>query len=275
MDWRSLVLAACIGGLPFSASLVLVPNVRVSVEQPSTQLSEKQLQHLAQLMTVKVLSGDFLGSGILIHRQGPIYLVLTNAHVLRSGKPPYQIQTPDGRLYGVELSTKGDRARSSYFHGNDLALLQFQSPDATYTVGTLGSALDLNVGNEVFAAGFQFNPEKAKDIEFVFKTGKVSLILEKALEGGYRIGYTNDIQKGMSGGPLLNDAGEVIAINGMHSEPLWGNPYIYQDGTQPQPFLRQQMRQYSWGIPIDTFVQLVSLLFRATDSDIIIMASER
>lgn len=26
------------------------------------------------------------------------------------------------------------------------------------------------------------------------------MLLEKALEGGYQIGYTNDIEKGMSGG---------------------------------------------------------------------------
>ncbi|QEI44135.1 hypothetical protein BMF77_04766 [Dolichospermum sp. UHCC 0315A] len=35
-----------------------------------------------------------------------------------------------------------------------------------------------------------------------------SIVLEKALERGYQIGYTNKLEKGMSGGPLLNENGQ-------------------------------------------------------------------
>lgn len=258
------MLVACIGGLSISAP-ALPPNVRVSVEQPSTQRSGKQLQQLAESITVKVLSRGFLGSGILILRQGSVCTVLTNAHVLRSGDPPYQIQTPDGRVYAADLPKDVETKHAKSLEGNDLALLQFSSPDATYPVASLGSTSTLSVGNEVFAAGFPFDAEGTRDTGFVFKTGQISLVLDKALEGGYRIGYTNDIEKGMSGGPLLNRAGEVVAINGMHAEPLWGEPYVYQDGTDPEPPLRKQISRYSWGIPIETFVQLVPPSFTATD----------
>ena len=61
MDWRLLVQAVCIGSLAISSSVVLVPNVRVSSEQSSTQRSAKHLQHLAQSMTVKVLSKEAWG----------------------------------------------------------------------------------------------------------------------------------------------------------------------------------------------------------------------
>ncbi|MDF5720333.1 MAG: serine protease [Rhizonema sp. PD37] len=257
MDWRKIVLVACIGCLSIS-SAVSAPLLKVSVKHPSTQHSPEQLQHLAKLIAVKVLSKNFLGTGILIHKQGSVYTVLTNAHVLRSGHAPYQIQTPDGRIYTAELPGKSDRSGRSYFNGNDLALLQFHSPDISYTVASFGSASTLNVGNEVFAAGFPFDPEENQDKGFVFKAGQVSLMLKKALEGGYQIGYTNDIQKGMSGGPLLNHAGEVVAINGMHAEPLWGDPYVYQDGTEPEQLIKKQMSQYSWGIPIETFVKMRS-----------------
>jgi serine protease DegQ len=252
MDWRLLMLIACTGGLSISPP-VLVPNVKVSVERPATQDSTKQMQQLAQSITVKILSKGFLGSGILIQRKGLVYTVLTNAHVLRAGEKPYQIQTPDGRIYAVDLPKY---AKS--LQGNDLAVLQFRSPNAKYAVASLGSASTLIKGNKVFAAGFPLDAEGNRDKGFVFRTGQVSLMLDKALEGGYQIGYTNDIQKGMSGGPLLNSVGEVVAINGMHAEPLWGDPYIYQDGTQPEPTLRNQLSKYSWGIPIETFVHLVS-----------------
>ncbi len=260
IDWRFMMLIACIGSLsvsPLGSKL----NSGILNAQSSTQKSTQQLQQLAKSITVKVLSKDFLGSGILIQRNGSVYQVLTNAHVLRSGNPPYQIQTPDGQIYEANLSKKSHRSLISYFKGNDLAILQFRSPKMSYEVASLGHTSTLSVGNEVFAAGFPFDSQGIKDTGFVFRQGRVSLVLNKALEGGYRIGYTNDIVKGMSGGPLLNRAGRLVAINGKHAEPLWGSPYVYQDGTQPEPLLLKQMSKYSWGIPIEVFIQMVSPSF--------------
>lgn len=261
-----MMLITCIGSLSISP-LGSKPNVKVLDAQNLTQDSAKQVQQLAELIAVKVLSKDFLGSGILIQRKGSVYQVLTNAHVLRSGNPPYQIQTPDGRIYEANLSKISDRSVPSYFNGNDLAVLQFRSPKINYQVASLGHASTLSVGNEVFAAGFPFDSQGIQDTGFVFRKGKVSLVLDKALEGGYRIGYTNDIVKGMSGGPLLNRAGQVVAINGRHAEPLWGEPYLYQDGTQPEPPLLKQMSKYSWGIPIEEFMQMGSPSFTNNYSD--------
>ncbi|MFN6527969.1 serine protease [Nostoc sp. ChiSLP03a] len=266
MDWRLMMLITCIGSLSISL-LGSKPNVKVLDAQNLTQDSAKQVQQLAELIAVKVLSKDFLGSGILIQRKGSVYQVLTNAHVLRSGNPPYQIQTPDGRIYEADLSKMSDLSVPSYSNGNDLAVLQFRSPKINYQVASLGHASTLSVGNEVFAAGFPFDSQGIQDTGFVFRKGKVSLVLDKALEGGYRIGYTNDIVKGMSGGPLLNRVGQVVAINGRHAEPLWGEPYLYQDGTQPEPPLLKQMSKYSWGIPIEEFMQMGSPSFTNNYSD--------
>jgi S1-C subfamily serine protease len=108
----------------------------------------------------------------------------------------------------------------------------------------------------VIAAGFPFNGDRSDDRGFKFTTGIVSLIAPKSLEDGYQIGYTNQIEKGMSGGPVLNLQGEVVAINGMHAYPLWGDPYIYQDGEKPSRSLHDIMVCSSWGIPINTFLQL-------------------
>lgn len=261
-----MMLIACIGSLSISP-LGSKPNIGVVDTQSLTRHSAKQVQQLAESITVKVLSKDFLGSGILIQKNGSVYQVLTNAHVLRSGNPPYQIQTPDGLIYAADLSKMSDRSILSYFKGNDLAVLEFRSPKINYTVASLGHGSTLSVGNEVFASGFPFDSQGIQDTGFVFRQGQVSLVLDKALEGGYRIGYTNDIVKGMSGGPLLNRAGQVVAINGRHAEPLWGEPYVYQDGTQPELPLLKQMSKYSWGIPIEEFMQMASPSFKNNYSD--------
>ncbi len=260
MDWRLVMMVAFIGGSSIAKPISTYPSVKVAVEQPSTKLGAKQIRSLARAIAVKILGkgGNFLGSGILINREGSIYTVVTNAHVLTPEDSPYQIQTADGRIFKTHLTKNVKKLPNTSFKGEDLAILQFYNSSKSYRVASLESGKRVNVGSRVFAAGFPFTPEGERDIGFVLKSGRISWVLDKALEGGYRIGYTNDIQKGMSGGPLLNQAGNVVAINGMHANPLWGEPYVYQDGTEPAAKLRKRMTQYSWGIPIETFVKLVN-----------------
>jgi serine protease DegQ len=287
--WRFLILVACMGSLPLALP-AQAPNFQVSasrfVAKTSKQVSTQQLYRKAQVITVKIWSTEVLGSGILIQKQGQVYTVLTNAHVIRAGDPPYRIQAFDGNIYPVAKQTIKSLA------GNDLAILQFTSKKAVYAVASVALSSTLAVNDEVFAAGFPFKytadkpasflnqkpkyfslkavkksvsthsedgKKKAKNssqLKFVFRSGRVSLLLNKALEGGYQIGYTNLIEKGMSGGPLLNRRGELVGINGMHAYPLWGNPYIFQDGSDPEKNLQEQMIRFSWAIPIEIGVQL-------------------
>ncbi|MEG3880173.1 serine protease [Microcoleus sp. herbarium7] len=259
------MLVACLGGfiIPVPAS---APDVSVLVAQQASQPPVKQLEQLAMSIAVKVRSSkDILGSGILIRKQSNVYTVVTNEHVLIGGDPPYSIETPDGKIHpAVKIQTNS-------LKGNDLGLLQFRSDNTDYAIASFGPAP--TVRQQVFAAGFPFaettsNPAtSAFDKEgFVFKTGQISLVLDKPLQRGYRIGYTNDLEKGMSGGPLLNRRGQVVAVNGIHAEPILDTAYVFQDGSQPSASLREQMRRYSWGIPIDTFVQLVRSKLTATES---------
>ena len=222
-------------------------------KQPHTQLSPSQIQSAAGAITVKVLSTDDLGTGILIKKQGEVYTAITNAHVVRAGDPPYRLQTQDGQIYPAWLlHTK--------FKPNDLALLQFRTR-TTYSVALLGSSFNLAEGQDVFAAGYAFADDaqpknkKQKQLKgFAFKSGKITLVLDKALEGGYQVGYTNDIEKGMSGGPLLNRWGEVVGINGKHAYPLWDAPSVFQDGSFACDRLHKLINRTSWAVPIETLV---------------------
>lgn len=246
MNWRLAILLACIASYFFPLPLLAisasigVPNVSASPE-----LSTEQLKQLAKSIAVKVLAGDTWGSGILIERQGHIYTVLTNDHVLTPGYGnSFRIQTPDGRIYTARVSRRGA------FNGNDLGLLLFRSA-VSYRLASLAANSRISVGDRVFAAGF---PVEAEGL--VFTSGQISLILDRALQQGYQIGYTNNIQKGMSGGPVLNLRGEVVAINAMHAYPLWGNPYVFQDGSLPSEEMQQQMIELSWAVPVQTFLEL-------------------
>jgi len=218
--------------------------------QPLTnQLSPEEVQRIARSITVKVISNKTSGSGILVSKKGAtgkkehIYSALTNRHVLMSGEP-YRIETPDGKIHQANV------VKDVNFKGSDLALLQFNSAQ-DYTLAELMSVSTLAVNQQVFAAGFVSDAEK-----LVFTTGEVSLLPDKAFQDGYQIGYTNNVQKGMSGGPILNQRGEVIGINGILANPIWGDPYVFQDGSKPNAIEREKMSSYSWGIAIKTAVAL-------------------
>ncbi|MEA5568150.1 serine protease [Anabaena sp. UHCC 0399] len=261
MIWGSWKAIACIGSL----SMLLSADMSGCAKSASTgsnishisQISLEELRHQAQGITVKVMSTEFLGSGIILRKTDKVYTVLTNAHVLRAGKSPYRIQTVDGRIYPANL-LPGVR-----FGKHDLALLQFQSMNDDYRVAALGYSPV--VGDDVFATGFPFDQEELTAKDFMFTTGKVLLVLQKALDGGYQVGYTNEIAKGMSGGPLLNRRGEVVGINGMHAYPLWDVPSVFIDGLQVDENLHQRINRLSWAVPMDKVVQMIPAMSNKAD----------
>lgn len=227
-----------------SSSFLMIPiSVPLIKLPPPISLADK-----AKAITVKILVEEFWGSGILIARQDNTYTVLTNAHVVEDSDMLYQIQTPDGKLHSITT-----RIVESWFADYDLALLKFVSEEE-YQIASLGN--NPQVGEKVLAVGFPHsftNPH----VKIAQREGVIWQILPKPMKEGYQVGYSSKIQKGMSGGAVLNQSGEVVAINGMHAYPLWGNPYIYQDGDIPDESILKEMDKYSWAIPIDTFKQLM------------------
>jgi S1-C subfamily serine protease len=210
---------------------------------------EEEIKAYARKITVKVLSGQNSGSGILIKHQRNTYQVVTNDHVLLFGRQDqsYKIKTPDGKTYPAKL-VKID------FQNYDLGVLEFESQDF-YEVVSLSVVKFPPIGEKVYAAGFPYETDTSLDDGFTFTTGTVNLISELSFRGGYQIGYSNEIEKGMSGGPLLNQQKQIIGINGRHKYPLWGNPYVFEDGTVASPEKKEEMSQSSWAIPIKTFLQ--------------------
>jgi len=251
MKFRIFCILACVASLPltlstqaFSSEVASKSSISSAnlTSQAKAQLSLNQLRDRGRAITVKVLAGQGWGSGILIKKQGQVYTVLTNAHVLRIGNS-YQIQTADGKIYTAQA------IKSTQFPNDDLALLSFRSAK-NYTIAAIATS-SLAIGDETFATGY---PDEQQGL--VFTTGKVEYLLPQAFRGGYQVGYSNDIFKGMSGGPLLNRRGELVGINGKHKYPLWGNTYIFKDGSTPVLQVRQKFDASSWAVPIQTFLQL-------------------
>ncbi len=144
-----------------------------------------------------------LGSGVVVrHQDGGVY-VLTNAHVVGSADR-ISVTLYDGREFEAELVGSDDN--------RDLALLRFETNEHV-PVAVLGDSSELQVGDFVMAFG---NP---LGFQSTVTAGIVSAVGRRAVERSAVARYTDYVQtdaainRGNSGGPLVNMDGEVVGIN--------------------------------------------------------------
>ena len=133
----------------------------------------------------------FLGSGFVL-RDG---LVVTNWHVIEGAASGY------GRIVGgsTKYSLTGAVA-VDYAH--DLAIVAVDGLKAPAL--PIGDSSGVAVGDDVYAIG---NP---KGLEGTFSQGIVSAVRDQ--EGRTFLQITSPISPGSSGGPVLNNRGQVIGI---------------------------------------------------------------
>jgi S1-C subfamily serine protease len=160
-----------------------------------------------------------LGSGFVIDKSGHI---LTNAHVvLNASKVQVAFgggstaKTYDARVLGVDRST-------------DVAVLKVDAPSEALTPLQLGNSSDVQVGDPVVAIGNPLGETRTAT------TGIVSAVNRDigSLQGNVQIrgAIQTDaaINHGNSGGPLINDVGQVIGIT---SQILSDDPNNPQSGS--------------------------------------------
>ncbi len=233
-----------------TSSVLEYSNLLNVLGESFSVLSKDQLYNQAHLITAKVLSQEngSWGSGILIQHQGSVYTLLTNAHVV-SREGSYKVKLHDGQEYDVQKLEV-----SQGFQGNDLILLQFETTD-NYPIASLRAISSLTEGDEVFAAGYPYQQQDSDSTEFTLLPGYITFFgLKQPLMGGYEVGTSNNFQKGMSGGALLNHQGEVVGVNGMHRHLFGTCPYRYRDGSAVDCSDLPKELPRSWTIPIEKVV---------------------
>jgi S1-C subfamily serine protease len=240
------------------SSFVIIFILVVFGCQQSSSSSQKS-ESLAEIVTVRVFSSNTTdkkgGSGVLIDHQGDQYWVITNNHVVSDRNISYKIQTFDGREYLAQILSP--RSSSTKIQ-KDLALLSFKASSFIYQVLKNKSQVKMFDQETVIAGGFPFADNFQQSKELKLTQGKLMMVLDEPFIGGYGVGYTNLLRNGMSGGPVINKKGELVAINGMAQEPLLGNPYVFQNGTKISELAWEKVSQLSWGISskeIQIFVQ--------------------
>lgn len=143
---------------------------------------------------VRVLSSTFSGSGVVIDPSG---IVLTSAHLF--GGDDFVRVMVEGREPLTGVVVRVDEAR-------DLALVQL--PPGAYHSADLGTESAVFLGAPVYAMGFPLNMAGPTTVT----RGIVSRYYDEPDLGRQIIQTDAAINIGSSGGPILDEAGEVIGI---------------------------------------------------------------
>jgi S1-C subfamily serine protease len=144
-----------------------------------------------------VLGG--LGAGVIVNEDGAI---LTARHVI-AGASEVEVTFADGTEATAEVASEDPE--------NDIAVLMADRPPEVIVPAVLGSSSALQVGDEAFAVGHPLG-----------LTGSLSAGVISGLERAIPIGngqtlrgliqFDAAVNRGNSGGPLLNRDGQVIGI---------------------------------------------------------------
>ncbi|MDA3947682.1 MAG: DegQ family serine endoprotease [Spirochaeta sp.] len=141
-----------------------------------------------------------LGSGVIVRRDGNRYYVLTNDHVIGNASE-ITVTLDDGSDYTAEIVGKDAR--------KDLAMISFESTEQL-SVAALGNSDDLQVGDWVLAIGSPFG------FQSTVTAGIVSAVGRRGGPAGNISDFIQTdaaINRGNSGGALVNLEGQVVGIN--------------------------------------------------------------
>lgn len=155
------------------------------------------------------------GTGSIIQQDG---LVLTNAHVVieeQTGKPYPRLTVylkPD-RVTGdpkVDLSRSAKGRVVAFSQPLDLALLKIDGPPGPFPVLELDDSDRIEIGDRVVAIG---HPEQGG--LWTLTTGTISAEFENfgATKGKSVFQTETGLNRGNSGGPLLDTYGRMIGVN--------------------------------------------------------------
>lgn len=144
-----------------------------------------------------------LGSGIIVESDGNKKYVLTNNHVIKDAQE-LTIHYSSGVEYKATLVGADSR--------KDLAILVFET-EKNIPIAKLGDSDNIFIGDWAIAIGSPLGYESTVTV------GIISAIGRSSLNTGMKADFTDYIQtdaainKGNSGGALVNIDGEIIGIN--------------------------------------------------------------
>ncbi|MFQ5481075.1 MAG: S1C family serine protease [Thermodesulfobacteriota bacterium] len=215
MNSRDRAMGIHIWGYIALLTLFLLPTITFASEFPAKEIYGTYSPSVVVIRAVRAGGGGMIGAGSVISHDG---LVITNAHVIidkRTGMPYSRIRVSlkPARLTGRssrDLSLSYKAVALYYDKKLDLALLRVQGLSSGKRIISLAAPDTVMVGTEVIAIG---HPEQGGFWSLTY--GRISG--EMSDYGGVsgKDVYQTDtsVNRGNSGGPLLDSLGRMVAVN--------------------------------------------------------------
>jgi serine protease Do len=211
--------------------------------QSVSALTAVEVNDIAKPITVMIGGLDGKGSGVIIAKNGNTYTVLTANHVVKkAGYGLYEIITYDGQKYEMEN-------KAQTLGKLDLALVKFTS-SKNYPLAKIADSQTIKEGARVYYAGFPAN--QPRNYRFI----PADITGRSQNQEGYELSYNGSALPGMSGGPVLNEEGLLIAIHGKAETQS-----IIIQGVQRTEIVGVQ------GIPTEKFPNLISNIQNNTQNN--------
>ncbi len=187
------------------------------------------------------------GTGFFVQGEAGTCTVLTAAHVVRGSN---QLLLTD---YRGKLIAAAKGAQPKYLPDDrDLAVVTFLPDGGTcpYAALKLGNSDTLKWGERVRVFGY---PQRLGEERLTpqFPGGEITNIQKPPLPEGYAISYDANAFGGMSGAPVVNTAGEVIAVHGKADLAKLSQ----QQKAEIESQLQANIETFRWGIPINTYIE--------------------
>jgi len=170
-----------------------------SVSPAVVHITSVQLRRSRLSMDVlKIPQGT--GSGFIWDEQGH---VVTNFHVIQSGQTA-DVTLSDNSVWKAKIvGTAPDK---------DLAVLKIDAPPSQLRTIQLGTSSNLLVGQKIFAIGNPFGLDQSLSTGVISGLGREILsVTKRPIQDVIQTDAA--INRGNSGGPLLDSAGRLIGVN--------------------------------------------------------------
>jgi len=143
------------------------------------------------------------GSGVIVNRLG---YVLTNHHVIHGAKS-ITVTLSSGKVTKTYPAQVVDEAPEF-----DFAILKIKTNgNEQFAAAPIGNSSVVSMGDEVLAIGSPFGLQQTATFGIISNTTRTLAVGNKKFKNFFQTDVA--INPGSSGGPLVNVAGEVIAIN--------------------------------------------------------------
>ncbi|MHB8864813.1 MAG: S1C family serine protease [Pirellulaceae bacterium] len=152
------------------------------------------------MMYTDILPTEGSGSGSILDKEGHI---LTNFHVVE-GAQQIQVTLANGNSFTAGLVGQDP--------SNDMAVLQIEAPPGDLTPVTLGDSSRLRVGQRIYAIGNPFGLERTMTVGIVSSLNRTLMSRnQRTIKSIIQIDAA--LNRGNSGGPLLNSKGQLVGMN--------------------------------------------------------------